>query len=131
MQPNRKDHMNVYFHIDQSWSYHFLTRHKKIIANYDFFTFSDRFITTGINALMAHANYQLNKDPTLFSTSMDQIHRLCDDYPLLGQYIPQAINQFRAIHQDALNGINRPIVNYQPIIDDMYILTGIVFTLVI
>lgn len=123
--------MNVYFHIDPSWSYQFLTRHKKIIANYDFFTFSDRFITTGINSLMAHANYQLNKDASLFSTTMDQIHRLCDDYPLLGPYIPQAINHLRAVHQDAINAIRQPIANYQPIIDDMYILTGVVFSLVI
>ncbi len=123
--------MNIYFYIDPSWSYQFLTRHRKIIANYDFFTFSDRFITTGINVLMAYNNYQISKDATLFSTTLDQINRLCDDYPLLGQYIPQAISQLRMIHQDALSSINRPIVNYQPIIDDMYILTGVVFTLVI
>lgn len=121
--------MHVYFNIDHSWSYQFLTKHKKIIANYDFFTFSDRFITTGINVLMACANYQLNKNPLIYSTSMDQINRLCDDYPLLGQFLPQAFNQLRSIHQDALSAINKPITNYQPIIDDMYILTGVIFSL--
>ncbi|ABY62995.1 hypothetical protein ST201phi2-1p165 [Pseudomonas phage 201phi2-1] len=123
--------MNVYFHIDPSWSYQFLTRHKKIIANYDFFTFSDRFLTVGINVLMAHANFQLTNNASQFSTAMDQVTRLCDDYPMLGQYIPAAFEQLRRIHHDALNAIQRPILNYQPVIDDMYILTGIVFTLVI
>lgn len=123
--------MNVYFHIDPSWSYHFLTRHKKIIAQYDFFTFSDRFITVGINSLMAYANYQLNQNHVEFSSAMTQVIRLCDDYPQLGQYIPQAIQQLRSVHQDAINAIRQPICNYQPIIDDMYILTGVVFSLVI
>jgi len=123
--------MNIYFHIDPSWSYQFLTRHKKSIAEYDFFTFSDRFLTTGINVLMAHANYRMTKNVAQFSTAMDQVTRLCDDYPTLGQYIPASIEHLRRTHWDALNAIERPIIQYQPIIDDMYILTGIVFTLVI
>lgn len=123
--------MVIYLPIDQSWSYQFLTLHKKVIAQYDFFTFSDRFITVGINTLMAYANYQLDHQSIPFQEAMYQITRLCDDYPELGQYIPQAMETLRRVHQDALNGIRSPIVNYQPIIDDMYILTGVVLTLVI
>lgn len=123
--------MNVYFHIDPAWSYQFLTRHKKIIAEYDFFTFSDRYITTGINVLMAHINFQVNKDPLPFNIAMSQITRLCDDYPSLGQYIPHAMNHLRSVHQDAINAFTQQVINYQPIIDDMYILTGVVFSLAI
>lgn len=123
--------MNVYIHIDQSWSYRFLTKYKKIIAEYDFFIFSDSFLSTGINTLKAYVNYQYNRDSTEYASTMHQVEHLCDAYPELGHHIKTAYNDLLMTHMDALKAIGGQITNYQPIIDDSYLLTGILFTVVI
>lgn len=121
--------MNIYIHIDQAWSYRFLTKHKKIIADYDFFTFNDRFLTTAINFVMAHVNFKFNKDPVSFNAATSQVSRLIEDYPLLGQFIPAAMYELYHMHIDAFVNVPGVISDYQMFIDDFQTLTGLLFVI--
>lgn len=119
--------MNIYLHVDQAWSYQFLNQHKKIIASYDFFSFSDRFYTTALNFAMAHINFRFNQDSVEYHRATEMVNRLATDYPLLGRYIPQAMYSFYNRHIDAFLSLQGPVINYQTFIDDAQVLTGILF----
>lgn len=118
--------MNVYLNIDPSWSYRFLNKHKKIIASYDFCIFTDRFITTAINHLASHVNYIHTHDHVAYHSANSQITQICEDYPTLAHLLPAAFHDFLHIHMNSLTAINGQVVNYQPIIDDSYTLTGVI-----
>lgn len=118
--------MNVYLNIDPTWSYRFLTKNKKIIAEYDFCAFTDRFLTVAVNYLVSHIHYNQTKDHQAFQVTNAQITRLCDDYPTLGHVIPKAYHELLHTHINALGVIKGTVNSTYPIIDDAYLLTGVV-----